>query len=95
MKPLPILLALIWGTLWAVYLQYTQYGHYLAVRRTWVTVVIGVGVDLLIALLILPLDCWLNICTIIATSSLGIIIRSLYNERQDENAIEEINHHAC
>lgn len=87
-------LALIWGVLWAAYLQHSRYGHYLAVRRTWISVVIGVGVDLLLALLVVPLESWLLCCLVIFASSLGIIARSLYNERQDDHAIDEVNHHA-
>lgn len=87
-----VILATIWGALWAAYLQFTRYGHYLAVRRTWLTVVIGVGVDLLIALLVIPLESWLPFCLLIFASSLGIIARSLYNEHQDDSAIEELHH---
>lgn len=88
-----IFLALIWGALWAAYLQFSRYGHYLAVRRTWITVVVGIGVDLLIALVVIDLTAWLYICAIILASSFGIIARSLYNEHQDDHAISEVNHH--
>jgi len=90
MLPLTIILALIWGILWALFLQLTPYGHYLAVRRTWLTVVVGVGIDLLIAILVIPLDTWLLVVAIIAASSLGIIGRSLYNEQLDDAAITEV-----
>lgn len=90
MLPLAVLLALFWGIVWAVFLQYHRYGHYLAVRRTWVAVVVGVGGDLLICLCVMPLTAWLAVYAIVCASSLGIIARSLYNEHIDERAINEI-----
>ena len=86
-----VILALFWGMLWAAFLQWNEYGRYLALRRTWVAVVIGVGVDLLIALLVTPLEVWLVVCAIVIASSLGIITRSLYNEHLDEKAVEEFH----
>ena len=83
-----IILALFWGMIWGAFLQWNEYGRYLALRRTWIAVVIGVGVDLLIALLVTPLAVWLVVCAIVVASSLGIITRSLYNEHLDEKAIE-------
>jgi len=84
-------LALIWGVLWAAFLQYFKFGRYLATRRTWITVVIGVGVDLLILLLVLPFQAWLNLSLVIALSSIGIIFRSVYNELCDnEEVMKEV-----
>lgn len=94
MLPFSIVLAVIWGGLWAAYLQFSQYGRYLALRRTWITVVIGVGVDLLIALLVIDLRTWLIISAIIVSSSVGIIARSLYNEVKDDAAATEVERHA-
>lgn len=85
-----VFLALIWGVLWALFLQLTRTGHYLAVRRTWLSVVVGVGVDLLIALLVVPFEVWLVVVAIVTASSVGIIGRSLYNEWADEKAIEDV-----
>lgn len=92
MSGLLLFLALFWGILWALFLQHNPEGHYLALRRTWITVVIGVGVDLLILALGLPLAEWLLVVAVMATSSLGIIARSLYNERLDERAVQELHH---
>lgn len=89
-----VILAGFWGGIWAAFLQWNEYGRYLALRRTWFTVVIGVGVDLLIALLVTPLEVWLVVCAIVTASSLGIITRSLYNEHLDEQAVEDI-HAGC
>lgn len=88
---LAIVLALFWGVLWAAFLQFSRWGQYLALRRTWLTVVIGVGIDLLILALIVSLEAWLWMGAVFASSSLGIIARSLYNEHQDEKAIEEFH----
>lgn len=79
-----LLLALMWGVGWALFLQFHPHGQYLAVRRTWITVVIGVGVDLLIALLVLDAAAWLRVFGVIVASSIGVIGRSLINEHKDE-----------
>lgn len=86
-----VILALFWGALWAAFLQFSAWGRYLALRRTWLTVVVGVGIDLLILVMVIPLETWLLMCAVIAASSLGIIARSLHNERQDEKAVEEFH----
>lgn len=84
------LLAIVWGALLACFLQYTALGRFLALRRTWITVVIGVGVDLLIALGLAltapwspPLGQWLQTTIIIVLSSLPIIWRSIHNELEE------------
>lgn len=87
-------LALFWGILWAALLQWTQFGRWLAHRRTWLAVVIGVGVDLMLALPLLPLELWRRLLTIIGLSSLGVIARSLLNELGEErDAIRAARHH--
>lgn len=78
-----LLLALFWGVIWACFLQFAPLGRYLAARRTWLTVVIGVGVDLLILALLLQLPQLLRVVAVIACSSLGIIARSVWNEWRD------------
>lgn len=77
---LRICLAFLWGFSWAGYLQYTRQGQFLVLKRTWITVVIGVGVDLLIAY---AADYW-TVVLVISVSSFGIIFRSLWNESQGE-----------
>lgn len=77
------LLALIWGLIWALMLQVTHWGQFIARRRTWVAVAIGVGVDLLILTIVLDLPAWLNVLIVIAASALPIIGRSLFNEYAD------------
>jgi uncharacterized protein involved in cysteine biosynthesis len=83
-QALAAILALIWGALWALFLQLHPWGQWLALRRTWLTVVIGVGVDLALLLLILDAHTWATVVAIIAASSIGIIARSLYNEHADD-----------
>lgn len=93
---LACVLALFWGMIWAILLQVTPIGRYLVRRRTWLTVVIGVGIDLFIILLIVPISVWLQIVAIFAASSITIIARSLWNEWQelDEQIAEAISGNA-
>lgn len=73
--------ALCWGISLAVFLQYSKLGRFIANERTWLSVVLGIGVDLLIAWNA-P---WLLTCAVIAFSSVGIVYRSIYNERYEPN----------
>lgn len=79
-----VLLAAIWGAVWALFLQLHPWGRWLAVRRTWLSVVVGVGVDLLILLLVLDWDSWAAVGAVTAASSIGLIVRSLVNERHED-----------
>ena len=83
-QALAAILALLWGALWALFLQLHPWGRWLAVKRTWLTVVVGVGVDLALLLLILDAHTWATVVAIIAASSIGVIVRSLYNEHADD-----------
>lgn len=87
MKLISPVLALIWGASWALVLQYTRGGRFLAARRTWLTVVVGLGVDLVLLRPLLPLAGWLRVVMIVAASSVGIIARSLLNEMSDHQEI--------
>lgn len=73
--------ALVWGIALALFLQHHRIGRYLAEEKTWITVVLGVGVDLLIAWQAE----WLVVCAVIVFSSAGIIFRSLYNDGFEPN----------
>jgi hypothetical protein len=86
---LTFVLALIWGAVWAATLQHTAWGRFLAVRRTWIAVVIGVGGDLLLLLILLPVLVWLSIVALFALSSVGIIGRSLANEWREHRELLE------
>jgi len=85
----PYILALIWGGIWALFLQRSQLGQFLAQKRTWVTVVVGVGVDLVLILVVIPLDLWLRVCMVVVLSSLCIIARSLINEWRELRDLTE------
>jgi hypothetical protein len=84
MKRFPYLFAFFWGIFWAGLLQFTRWGRWLAIRRTYWTVVIGVGVDGLLLLPLVPFRDWLRMALIVALSSVGIIGRSLLNELREE-----------
>ncbi len=77
------LLAFVWGGILAAFLQWHPFGKFLALRRTWITVVIGVGVDLLILKSILNRQAWARVIAVISLSSVLIILRSLINELND------------
>ena len=81
---LALCLGTVWGALWALVLQHTGWGRWLAVRRTWLTVVVGVGVDLLLLLLVLDWHQWAQVVAIVAASSIGVIVRSLHNEHRED-----------
>jgi hypothetical protein len=87
-----IILGAIWGLILALALQ-TYIGKFMAARFTWLTVVIGVGVDLLIALLIVPLEYWLPLVALVGASSVAIIGRSIYNELRDWITMIRVNTH--
>lgn len=80
MLALAVVLAVVWGGIWAAVLQWTPLGRFLARKRTWVTVVVGVGVDVLILLLVMDFENWWRMLAVIGASSVGIIGRSLWNE---------------
>ncbi len=77
-----LLLAGLWGTLYALWLQRTRQGAFLAARMTWLSVVIGCGVNLLIALLVMDVSTWLLLVGLFVTSGVPIVIRSLSNEHR-------------
>lgn len=82
-------LAVTWGFLWAAFLEFTQAGRWMVKRRTWQSVVIGVGVDLLILRRLLPRAQWWWVVEIISLSAIGILLRSwLLEHREDTNGIQ-------
>lgn len=70
------LLAVLWGVGLAAFLQFSRWGQYLVVERTWITVVAGVGVDMALAIG----GDWATCALVFACSSVGIIGRSWFNE---------------
>ena len=89
MTKIALLLGFFWGVFYALWLQQTKYGRFLVQRRTWIAVVLGIGVDVLIMALVLPFDQLLIIAGVLATSAVGIVVRSLYLESRDQEAIQE------
>ena len=88
-----LVLGLFWGVFWALVLQCTEPGRFLARRQTWLAVVIGIGVDVLILLVLLPLEMWLQVVAVIGASALGIIGRSLLNEwREHAELLRGVSH---
>ncbi len=85
-------LGIIWGIVWALFLQRTYAGRFMAARLTWLSVVIGIGVDLIIAFFVVPFEAWIRIAAIITLSSIGIIVRSLLNDSSDHRALIERKH---
>ncbi|MCK9629250.1 MAG: hypothetical protein M0R37_11765 [Bacteroidales bacterium] len=73
------LLAFLWGIGLACFLQFSRIGQYIATARTWISVVIGVGVDLLLGIG----AAWWVMWLVVALSSLGVITRSLFNEHNE------------
>ena len=77
---------LAWGFGWAWFLD-TEDGKWLARSRTWITVVIGDGIAFALALLVVP-PLWLGISVLgLALASIGIIRRSLQQERRVDEAL--------
>lgn len=87
MEQFVLILALFWGFVLAGFLQFVPIGRFLAKRRTWITVVVGIGLDLVLGYLMLPWEAWLAMVEIVALSSVGIIVRSLYNEWAEWKAL--------
>lgn len=77
-----LLLAGVWGTLYALWLQRTRTGAFMAARMTWLSVVIGCGANLLIALLVMEVHTWLVVVGVFVASGIPIVIRSLTNEHR-------------
>ena len=89
------LFAVLWGFAWAWCLDNTRRGRFLVNRRTWLTVVIGIGVDGLLYLPVLylmpagqePVLIWLRLVAILALSAIGIVKRSVDQEYEQEREV--------
>jgi len=86
-----VYISAMWGAIYALFIQRTEIGRTLAKSTTWLSVVIGVGVDLLIALPIVPRSAWNAIAQVVLASSIGIIARSLINELRAIGTVGVIN----
>jgi hypothetical protein len=82
---------LIFGTAYALFLEFHPFGDFLAKQRTWLSVVVGVGGCLLIARWRIPAENWNVIFISFLTAGLPIIIRSLRHEQRDwRDTVREI-----
>ncbi len=95
MKLISPFLALIWGLLWALVLEYVPLGRFLAARRSWLAIVIGIAGDLLLLRPVLSLSSWVRVTAVLAASSVGMMCsgfrseRSLFHEWHDHQEILE------
>ena len=55
-------------------------GRFLVLKRTWITVVVGVGVDFALLYRVIPKREWWQAFILVGCSSIPIIFRSLHNE---------------
>jgi hypothetical protein len=78
------LLAVFWGGLWASVLQFTAWGKWAAVKRTWLTVVVGTAGTLAAALAAVDWITALGFLWLFAMAGLPIILRSLINEWSED-----------
>jgi hypothetical protein len=90
MVPFLMAMGFIWGCFWAAFLQFTTVGRFLAARRTWITVVIGIGGDVVLLSLYISVELLAVVVGVIAMSAVGIVVRSIYNEWRDERAVMEM-----
>lgn len=87
-----LVLAFVWGVFWAVFLQYVPLGKFLAEKRTWITVVIGSGVNMGILFMVIDWRLVLQVLAVWGVSAIGIIVRSIANECHEERElIEAVN----
>lgn len=78
------LLAVCWGIVWACVLQFTSWGRWAAIKRTWLTVVVGVVGTFLCGLVVFDWLTLFQVGSLFALSGIGIIARSLYNEMRED-----------
>jgi len=83
-----ILLELAWGALFALFLQHTRPGKYLAYRKSWLAVVIGVIGTEILSLPVTGTRAVLLSALAFSCSAIGIVARALVNERH----LEEVLH---
>ena len=77
---LRLLGSFIWGWVWALFIYKTRDGITLRLDHTWVTVVIGVGLDLIISF---PQN-WFIVAAAIASSSIGILYFAAFDTHKNE-----------
>jgi hypothetical protein len=79
---LALAIELLWGVAYALWLQTTRLGTYLAREETWITVVIGVAVTVLIGRIVFD---WYTVGLIellFVGAGSPVIARSLFNNQR-------------
>lgn len=80
MLPFALLSAAVWGVCVALFIEQTWLGRWLNKYMTWFVVSVGVGGDLLIALLLMDSTgrvAWWQLVAVIALSSIALATRGL------------------
>ena len=75
-----LLAAFMWGICVAAFIQFSELGRFIAARLTWLIVAIGMGGDLLIALLLIDSAgrvLWWQLVAVIGLSSIAVSARSI------------------
>lgn len=75
-----LLLGFVWGCVVAAFIQYTWVGAFVANHLTWLIVAIGVGGDLLLALLLVDEAgriLWWQFVVLVALSSIALSARGV------------------
>ena len=89
MLQFPYLLALLFGAFYALFLEFVPFGIWLVNRRTWMTVVGGVGAVMLIARQFVDPASWNLIALTFVWASGPVIGRSLIRELWEWNNEEK------
>jgi hypothetical protein len=76
-------LELAFGILYALFLELTAVGRLLAVRFTWLSVVVGVGATVLIAQPLLGWERTGLLLAAFACSGVGVVIRALVRDARE------------
>ena len=84
---LALILAVIWGALYALSLQRTRPGRFLAARLTWLSVVISNGVNIVLCRLFVSGEEGLLLVGVFALSGMPVIAHSLSNGLRDTQGI--------
>lgn len=76
-------LTFFWGVVWSAAHRRTNLGRYILNKHTWIAVVDGVGVVLLISLLVMTQQQWIMMSSLFFFSCIVPIITSLADQYAD------------
>lgn len=65
----------------------TYPGRFLAARLTWLSVVVGIGVDMAIVAVFVSWPAAIAVMVVVGVSAVPIIIRSLINDMRDQRVV--------